>query len=74
MSDARNLIWLTFGKFYLSISISASSRYHRETLAAILVALPEVTSSKTITMGSTNKAKLTEAEIAVATAKGWTVA
>ena len=45
-----------------------------ESLLSIINRLPTVTETKTLTLGQTNKLKLTAAEIAVATQKGWTVA
>lgn len=45
-----------------------------ESLLNILNALPTVTSTKTVTLGTYNRRKLTAAQIAIATAKGWTVA
>lgn len=42
-------------------------------LVNILTALPETSSSNTITIGSTNKNKLSEAQLQIATDKGWTV-
>lgn len=44
-----------------------------ESLIAIIDRLPTVT-NKTLTLGQTNRLKLTAEQIAVATAKGWTVA
>ena len=43
-------------------------------LVNILTGLPTITTSKTITLGQTNKLKLTAEQIAIATQKGWTVA
>lgn len=40
----------------------------------MLNALPTVTSTKTITIGTINIRKLTAEQIAIATNKGWTVA
>ena len=51
-----------------AISLSA------ESLVRILEALPEVTTTKTVTLGQNNILKLTQEEIAIATEKGWTVA
>jgi hypothetical protein len=45
-----------------------------QSLLNILNTLPTVTASRTITLGPTNILKLTDEEIAIATAKGWTVA
>lgn len=47
--------------------------FTRDTLVEILNNLATVTSSRTLSMGSTNLAKLTEDDIAIATAKGWTL-
>ena len=46
----------------------------RDSLLAIIDYLPMVSSAKTLTLGVCHKDKLTAAEIAVATGKGWTVA
>lgn len=46
----------------------------RQSLLNILNTLPTVSEARTITLGATNKAKLTDTEIAIATNKGWTVA
>lgn len=46
----------------------------RASLLRIIDSLPEVSSTKTLTLGQSNTNKLTAAEIAVATGKGWTVA
>ena len=51
--------------------ISASTRFTREALVEILNNLATVTTSPTLTMGSTNLAKLTDADKAIATGKGW---
>lgn len=58
----------------VAMSFSDSPLLTVETLNAIIAALPTVESAVTLTIGATNKAKLTEDEIAVATGKGWTVA
>ena len=57
-----------------SFDISGSTLYTRDALVEILNNLATVTSSRTLTMGSTNLAKLTEDDKAIATAKGWTLA
>jgi surface protein len=44
-----------------------------DSLIRIINALTTVTEAQTLTIGTTNLAKLTEEEIAVATGKGWTV-
>lgn len=48
--------------------------FTRDALLEILNNLAPVTETRTLTMGSTNLAKLTEDDIAIATAKGWTLA
>ena len=57
-----------------SFDISASTKFAREDLVTILNNLAAGTSSKTLTMGRTNLAKLTAADKAIATNKGWTLA
>ena len=52
------------------LNISASTQFEREDLLVILNNLKTVTSSKTLTMGATNLAKLTEEDKAIATGKG----
>ena len=57
----------------VSFDISASTKFTREALVEILNNLATITSSKTLTMGSTNLAKLTDDDKAIATGKGWTL-
>lgn len=45
-----------------------------ESLIRIINKLPTVDSTKTLTLGQTNKLKLTDVQIAIATEKGWTIA
>lgn len=58
----------------VSFNISDSTKFTREALVEILNNLATVTTSKTLTMGSTNLAKLTDADKAIATGKGWKLA
>lgn len=58
----------------VSFSISDSTRFTRGALVEILNNLATVTTSPTLTMGSTNLAKLTDADKAIATGKGWKLA
>lgn len=58
----------------VSFNISSSTLFTREALLEILNNLATVTSTKTLTMGSTNLAKLTDEDKAIATNKGWTLA
>ena len=53
--------------------ISASTKFERTDLVTILNNLATVTSAQTLTMGSTNLAKLTSSDKAIATNKGWTL-
>lgn len=54
--------------------ISSSTKFTREALLEIINNLATVTTTKTLTMGSTNLAKLTDEDKAIATNKGWTLA
>ena len=58
----------------VDFDISASRLLTREALVEILNNLATVTTTKTLTMGSTNLAKLTDEDKAIATNKGWTLA
>lgn len=58
-----------------NLSISASTKFTREALLEIIGNLKAQTGrTKTLTMGSTNLAKLTNEDKAIATNKGWTLA
>lgn len=56
-----------------NFDISASTKFEESDLVTILNNLATVTQTKTLTMGATNLAKLTDAEKAIATNKGWTL-
>ena len=56
-----------------NFSISSSTQFTESALVEILNNLATVTSTRTLTMGSTNLAKLTDEEKAIATNKGWTL-
>ena len=59
----------------VNLNISSSTKFTREALLEILGNLKAQTSgTKTLTMGSTNLAKLTDEDKAIATNKGWTLA
>ena len=58
----------------VNFSISSSTKFTESALVEILNNLATVTSTKKLTMGSTNLAKLTDEEKAIATNKGWTLA
>jgi hypothetical protein len=56
------------------LDISASTLYTAEALLEVLGNLATITDTQTLTLGATNLAKLTDAEKAIATSKGWTLA
>ena len=58
----------------VSFDISASTLFTREALVEIINNLATITSTQTLTMGSTNLAKLNNEDKAIATNKGWTLA
>ena len=58
----------------VDLDISSSTLFTREALLEIIGNLKTVTRTKTLTMGATNLAKLTEEDKAIATNKGWTLA
>ena len=57
-----------------SFDIHYSTLFTREALLEIINNLATVTTTETLTMGSTNLAKLTDEDKAIATNKGWTLA
>lgn len=61
-------------KLYESnIILNNATSLSKSSLLRIIDALPETTTTVTLTIGSINMMKLTDAEIAIATEKGWTV-
>lgn len=56
-----------------SLDISYSTKFTREALLEIVGNLVNVGADRTLHMGATNLAKLTAEDIAIATAKGWTL-
>ena len=58
----------------VSFDISYSTIFTREALVEILNNLATVTKTQTLKMGTTNLAKLTDEDKAIATNKGWTLA
>ena len=58
----------------VNFDISVSTKFTRDALVEILNNLATVTSTQTLNMGSTNLAKLTDEDKAIATGKGWTLA
>lgn len=57
-----------------NLDISASTKFDREDLVLILNNLKTVTTTKTLKMGTTNLARLTDEDKLIATNKGWTLA
>ena len=55
----------------VNFDISSSQAFEKSDLVTILNNLATVTTTTTLTMGSTNLAKLTDEEKAIATNKGW---
>jgi surface protein len=58
----------------VAVSFSSCTKLTHDSLMSIINNLATVTSTITLTLGSTNLAKLTSAEKAIATNKGWTLA
>ena len=58
----------------VSLNIASSTLFERSDLVTILNNLKTVTTTKVLTMGATNLAKLTDEDKAIATNKGWTLA
>lgn len=70
-SSLKSILMTNIG---VSFNISASTLFDRVDLLTILNNLKTVTSTKRLTMGSTNLAKLTDEDKLIATNKGWTLA
>lgn len=70
-SNLKSILMTNIG---FSLKISASTKFERSDLLVILNNLKTVTSTKTLTMGTANLAKLTDEDKAIATNKGWTLA
>ena len=60
--------------FKVSLSLSASNNLTHDSIMVIINGLQTVTETQTLTLGSTNLDKLTEADKKIATNKGWTLA
>ena len=73
-NNCQSLTIATFPAIYKSFSVSNSGYLTIDSLVGMFNALPTVTEPTTVTIGSTNQAKLTEEQIQIATGKGWTVA
>lgn len=62
------------GNIYTSLSFLNSSKLTKESLMSIINALAVVSTTQTLTLNATAKARLTDEEKAIATNKGWTIA
>ena len=60
--------------FKVSLNLSPCSKLTHDSIMVIINGLQTVTTTQTLTLGSTNLAKLTEADKKIATDKGWTLA
>ena len=60
--------------FKVSVNFSKSTNLTHDSIMVIINGLQTVTTTQTLTLGSTNLAKLTEADKKIATDKGWTLA
>ena len=58
----------------IDMNMSDCNNLSHDSLMSIINNLITTTSSKTFTLGATNKAKLTDEELAIATNKGWKIA
>ena len=72
-SNCTSLKSILMTRIKVSFDISASTKFEESDLVTILNNLETVTNTKTLTMGSTNLAKLSDEEKAIATNKGWTL-
>ena len=70
-SSLKSILMTNIG---VSLNISSSTLFERSDLLTILNNLQTVTSTKVLTMGATNLAKLTDEDKLIATNKGWTLA
>ena len=74
----RQLQYVTLGNNFncTGVNLSGSTKYSRDTILGWFNALYDrsQTTTYTLTMGSTNLAKMTTDDIAIATAKNWTIA
>lgn len=70
-SSLKSILMTNIG---VSFDISASTLFERADLVTILNNLKTVTTTKTLKMGATNLAKLTDEDKLIATNKGWTLA
>lgn len=72
--DSSNVKSIHCTHWKVSFNISSSIKFEEADLVEIISNLDPVSVTKTLTMGATNLAKLTNEEILVATGKGWQLA
>ena len=68
-----NLVHLKVGKITVNFKINGCNNLSHDSLMNVINALEPTETTLTLTIGSTNIAKLTEEELAIATEKGWTI-
>ena len=73
-ASCRSLKSILMTNIGVSLNIAASTLFERADLVTILNNLKTVTTTKVLTMGSTNLAKLTHEDKLIATNKGWELA
>lgn len=73
-NGCRSLKILHLRNINKSLDISASTLFERDALLEVINNLKTVTSTRTLTMGETNLAKLTDEDKEIAINKGWTLA
>lgn len=73
-ASCRSLKSILMTNIGVSLNISPSTLFERSDLLVILNNLQTVTSTKVLTMGAENLAKLTDEDKAIAINKGWTLA
>ena len=60
--------------FKVSLDLSPCTNLTHDSIMVVINGLQTVTETQTLTLGSTNLAKLTDEEKQIATDKGWTLA
>lgn len=73
-ANCRNIKSILMTNIGADLDIHYSTQFEREDLLVILNNLKTVTTTKTLKMGATNLAKLTDEDKLIATNKGWTLA
>ena len=63
-----------YPNFNVSLDLSYCENLTHDSIMVVIYGLKIVTETETLTLGSTNLAKLTDEEKQIATDKGWTLA